>query len=120
MWPISWPKTAATSTRAQRLDQGVGQQDVAEPGQDARHAGVDHDVPGVPDQDVGEAEPDPAGQALQPVARAGRRAAIGSARPGGRTAASTSRINDRQARQLQRLGDRGSDASRARAGAKTS
>ena len=67
----------------QRLDQGVGEQDVAEPGQDPGHPGVDHQVSRVPDQDVGEAEPDPPGHALEPVGGADRPAGSGSATPGG-------------------------------------
>ena len=40
----------------QQLDQSVGQQDVAEPGQSPRDARVDHVAAGVPDEDVGAAE----------------------------------------------------------------
>ena len=69
--------------RAQRVDQGVGQEDVAEPRQDAGDAGIDHHVPGVPDQEIGEAEADPPRHALEPPTQRAVRQAAESARPGG-------------------------------------
>ena len=75
MWPDLVAEDRGDLDGAQRLDEGVGQEDVAEPGQDPRHAGVDHHVPRVPDQEVGEAEARPA----WPRARAGG----GAGRPAG-------------------------------------
>ena len=59
----------------------------------ARHSGIPArspvtqaltiDVPGIPDQDVGEPEADALGDALEPAARAARRAGSASARPAG-------------------------------------
>ena len=83
MWPISWPKTAATCVRVEVLDQRVGQQDVPEPGQGPRDAGVDQRPSRVPDQDVGAAEPEPVRHPLQAGRATGRGAAGGSARPAG-------------------------------------
>ena len=66
--------------RVQVLDQGVGQQDVAEPGQGPCHPGVDQNMPRVPDQDVRAAEPVPLRQVLKPVAE--RAGGQGMGRPG--------------------------------------
>ena len=51
----------------QVIDQGIGQQDVAEPGQGTRHPGVDQGVPCVPDQNIGATEPEPMRQPFQAV-----------------------------------------------------
>ena len=62
------------------LDQGVGQQHVAEPRQGARHPRVDDRAVGVPDEDVGEAEAEPVPRAARVGRGAGRRERAG--RPG--------------------------------------
>ena len=69
MWPISWPKTAATCCGSRSSIERIGQQDVPEPGQGPRDAGIDQGPARVPDQDVGAAEPEPVRHPLQPVAQ---------------------------------------------------
>ena len=55
--------------RRERLEQGVAEQDVTKAGQDAGHAGVDHHLTGIPDQNIGEAKADAAGGVFQPAAQ---------------------------------------------------
>ena len=53
----------------QRINQGVGEQNVTKVGEDSGHASVDHEMPRVPDQKVIEPEADPARDALQAIAK---------------------------------------------------
>ena len=62
------PEDRGDLGRRQAVDQGVGEEDVAEPGQDPRDAGVHDHAVGVPDQDVRASEPRAPGDLLQAAA----------------------------------------------------
>ena len=91
--------------RAQGLDQGVGQKNIAKPGQDAGDTGVDHDLPGVPDQKIGEPKAHAPRCALQPAAqRSVRQRASGPGQP--HEQRRNQQDQTRQRRKLNRLGQR--------------
>ena len=92
--------------RSQRLDEGVGKKDVAEDGKNPGDASVDHQMAGIPDQQIIEAEAHPPGHTLEPLAKRPFRQA-----PGGPCQADEERRSGQhqqaQRSQLQRLGGRG-------------
>src|SRR5208337_4646744 len=89
----------------ERIDQGVGEQHVAKVGEHSGDAGVDHEMPRVPDQKVIEPEADPARDSLQAIAKGSfRQAARG---PGQANEQRRDRQHqETENRQLDRLGRR--------------